>query len=153
MRFTINQPKTGRKGAYLLAVVSIASLIFLLPGGPLFAHGEEVVPEDKTIHPITQIGLPEASMGHDHGAATESVAGHTRAEVAALIRDSQQEENVRSTFRLVLLSLSIIGLAFLFYPRRPKREAMSSASPTQAGNTPEGQLQGGGSAAETITTT
>ncbi|MDO8520872.1 MAG: hypothetical protein Q7S52_02040 [bacterium] len=92
----------------------------LLFAGVAFGHGgeEEAEAPPATIYPMTQIGLPEASMGHDHGTTSGDVVGHTRDEVAALIRDSQNEENFRSTVRLVFLSFCIIGLLFVFYPRR-----------------------------------
>ena len=108
------RPKTVRAGAH-----SVLGFLFLLllSGGVAFAHGEAVEGSDPTVHPVTQIGLPEASMGHDHSAASGALSGATRGEIAALIADSQAEENFRSTVRFILLSLAIIGLIYLFYPR------------------------------------
>jgi len=99
----------------------------LLSGGIAFAHddGDAVVGE---IHPETQIGLPGSRMGHDETGTT--TFGMTRTEVAALIHDTQSIEEKRSAIKLVLLFLFIIGLTYLYFPRRPTILPAAPADPT-----------------------
>ena len=59
-----------------LIVAACAMGIMFLSGGVVFAHGEDMPPEQ--LHPATQIGLPDAKAGHGHG----STEGHTGEEAA-----------------------------------------------------------------------
>ncbi|OGZ08024.1 MAG: hypothetical protein A3C93_01915 [Candidatus Lloydbacteria bacterium RIFCSPHIGHO2_02_FULL_54_17] len=98
--------------------------IFLV-GTTAFAHGgAESGPETR--HPETQIGLPGSRMGHDDMGTT--TGGMTRGEVAELIEDTQAVEEKRSAIKLTLLTLSIVGLIYLYFPRRSTVAPLASTT-------------------------
>lgn len=96
----------------------------LLSAGIALAHGGA---DDHAgvLHPGTQIGLPGSEMSHGGMAASSS--GMTREEVAALIHDTQATEETRSAVKLTTLTIFILGLVYLYFPRR--RVTPFAASP------------------------
>ncbi len=128
-------------------------LTFFLPmflfGNTVFAHGGAADMDAETRHPETQIGLPGSRMGHDEMSATTS--GLTRSEVAELIEDTQAIEEKRSAVKIVLLFLAIVGLVYLYFPRKTVIASPSSAD-TVAPAAPLSQAGGGSETRPTSST-
>ena len=100
-------------GVFLIATIGIS--MFAL------AHGV-IAPEDKTLHPPTQIGLPESRAGHGHETGLEHTPTEgslTRNQIAALIDEDQDRENFRSGVKFIILAMFISVIIALFYPKRP----------------------------------
>ena len=98
----------------------ILPALFLINGSLVLAHGA-IAPQDKTLHPPTQIGLLESRTGHQHGTNlgdTPAEGGLTRNQIVNLIHKDQDQENFRSGVKLILLSGLIIIVGVLFYPRK-----------------------------------
>lgn len=119
-----------------LIVVFGISASLLLYGGMVFASGDHGHGGPETLHAPTQIGLPEAAVGHGieavDGHGSGAAEGLTRDRVAFLVHDVQQEEEVRSIVKFALLALFFAGMILLLYPKRPEPIlAAGQTPPTQ----------------------
>lgn len=115
----------------------ILSAAVLISGSLVWAHGP-TTPQDKTLHPPTQIGLPKSGMEQGRETNPEqtmSEGGLTRSQIADLVYKDQDKENLRSNIKLIFLTIFLVIVALLFYPKKPTLETVSSE------NTQEKKLQ------------
>lgn len=101
------------------------TLTLLAVGMVAFAHGGESM---EMRHPETQIGLPGSIMSSDE--MIDDPSGMTREEVAHTIEGLQKPEESRILFKLIILSLSVLGLVYLYYPRKSVAQPATSSDAT-----------------------